>query len=583
MQLDAEASLDKESRVNANNITGNRIGSKRFALDTIASASAYLVASDTAEASSTVDTINATGHSAKVGDFIQFTSGNLTGQTVGIETVSTDSFTLSQSLTEAPGLGDGFDILRIVFLRISSTGAVTVVAGSGWDTSGLALETGGNLAAAATSLALLDNAVAGSELQVDIVASLPAGTNGIGKLTSNSGVDIGDVTINNTTGANAVNIQDGGNTITVDGTVAANAGTGWVDGILSGASLTGVYGLGCLVSASGNAAWLTQPVTNTELRAAAVPVAGFIAEGQAYSGNPLLCGGVDWSSNNTVFMHVEEGDGSIRAQVTSSALPTGAATSANQINGGQKTQIVDAAGSVLDLWHQGDVWTGAAAHSIAIMAVTDEGSPKMYPLVLELSENDGESNTRNRLAVEATQHYYNGSTWDRARGDTTSGAWVQVKAALPAGTNAIGKLAANSGVDIGDVDVTSQPARAATTDTITAKLATDAIQNGTTALTPKFAAIDVASSGDNTLVAAVVGKKVRVLACVLVASAAVTVRFESGAGGTALTGQMVLAANGGFTLPFNPVGWFETGSNTLLNLELSAATSVDGCLTYVEV
>lgn len=32
---------------------------------------------------------------------------------------------------------------------------------------------------------------------------------------------------------------------------------------------------------------------------------------------------------------------------------------------------------------------------------------------------------------------------------------VQVDAALPAGTNAIGKLAANSGVDIGDVDVTS--------------------------------------------------------------------------------------------------------------------------------
>jgi hypothetical protein len=32
---------------------------------------------------------------------------------------------------------------------------------------------------------------------------------------------------------------------------------------------------------------------------------------------------------------------------------------------------------------------------------------------------------------------------------------VDVIAALPAGTNAIGKLAANSGVDIGDVDVTS--------------------------------------------------------------------------------------------------------------------------------
>lgn len=38
-----------------------------------------------------------------------------------------------------------------------------------------------------------------------------------------------------------------------------------------------------------------------------------------------------------------------------------------------------------------------------------------------------------------------------------NGLEVQVGTALPAGTNAIGKLAANSGVDIGDVDVTSLP------------------------------------------------------------------------------------------------------------------------------
>lgn len=37
-----------------------------------------------------------------------------------------------------------------------------------------------------------------------------------------TGTDIGDVTINNASGASAVNIQDGGNTITVDGTVAVS-------------------------------------------------------------------------------------------------------------------------------------------------------------------------------------------------------------------------------------------------------------------------------------------------------------------------------------------------------------------------
>jgi hypothetical protein len=56
--------------------------------------------------------------------------------------------------------------------------------------------------------------------------------------TAQPGVDIGDVTINNASGASAVNIQDGGNSITVDGTVSV---TGSVDTELTTADLdTGV-------------------------------------------------------------------------------------------------------------------------------------------------------------------------------------------------------------------------------------------------------------------------------------------------------------------------------------------------------
>ena len=212
---------------------------------------------------------------------------------------------------------------------------------------------------------------------------------------------------------------------------------------------------------------------------------------------------------------------------------------------------------------------------------------------------------------------------------------------LPAGTNAIGKLAANSGVDIGDVDVTSLPSLPAGTNGI-GKVDVTSVTPGVTAsslgkasnavatsadtgvallavredeqaaITPasgdytaircdkfgnlkttqlpdatsvvKFAAIDAAISGDNTIQAAAgAGIKIRVLSAFLVAAGTVNVRFESGAGGTALTGQMNLVANSGFTLPYNPAGWFETADNTLLNLELSAAVSVDGCVSYVEV
>jgi hypothetical protein len=63
----------------------------------------------------------------------------------------------------------------------------------------------------------------------------------------------------------------------------------------------------------------------------------------------------------------------------------------------------------------------------------------------------------------------------------------------------------------------------------------------------------------------------------------VNAKFQSGAGGTDLTGLYYTAANTGFVLPFNPVGHFETASNTLLNLNLSGAVAVGGQITYVEV
>ena len=99
----------------------------------------------------------------------------------------------------------------------------------------------------------------------------------------------------------------------------------------------------------------------------------------------------------------------------------------------------------------------------------------------------------------------------------------------------------------------------------------------------KYAVVNIAGSGDNTVISAVTGKKIRVLHYSLVCGAAVNVRFESGAGGTALTGVMEFAANSGISVPFSPVGHFETTSGALLNIELSGAVNVDGHITYVEV
>jgi len=169
--------------------------------------------------------------------------------------------------------------------------------------------------------------------------------------------------------------------------------------------------------------------------------------------------------------------------------------------------------------------------------------------------------------------------------DDVSGVQYQVmKIAL--GGDGAATLLPGEGTYGVDVDVTRLPALAAGTNVIGAVSAgqdTASIYSGTTALTPKFAAIAASSSGNNTIVAAVSNKKIRVLSMTLSASAAVNGKFQSAAGGTDLTGLFYFAANGGMVLPHNPQGWFETAASALLNLNLSGAVAVGGCLTYIEV
>ena len=134
------------------------------------------------------------------------------------------------------------------------------------------------------------------------------------------------------------------------------------------------------------------------------------------------------------------------------------------------------------------------------------------------------------------------------------------------------------------VNVGAALAASRTVDSVAATQTVDRLMNNLTAVTPTFAAISAASSGNNTIVAAQgTSNIILVHQVLLVASGAVTVRFESGADGAALTGQMALPANGGFVIPFSPVGWFKTAANTLLNLELSGATQVSGVVGYTVV
>ena len=86
---------------------------------------------------------------------------------------------------------------------------------------GVALPKAGGAVAGGTSTDPLRTDPTGTTTQPVSAASLPLPTGAAtAALQTQPGVDIGDVTVNNAAGASAVNVQDGGNILTVDGSVS---------------------------------------------------------------------------------------------------------------------------------------------------------------------------------------------------------------------------------------------------------------------------------------------------------------------------------------------------------------------------
>lgn len=252
---------------------------------------------------------------------------------------------------------------------VAVTGTVTANAGTNLNTSALALESGGNLATIAAKDFATQTTLAAMNAKMV------------------SGTDIGDVTINNASGASAVNIQDGGNTITVDGTVA---------------------------------------VTNSDI-------------------------------------------------------------------------------------------------------------------------------TSIKTAVEILDNAISGSEMQ-----------VDIVASLPAGTNAIGKLAANSGVDIGDVDVTSLPALAAGTNTIGAvkSVPSDIDINGGNANHADKYYTNAGAVTDGIVWSPAAGKRWHILTLYINVSAAATVTLEDDlAGGDVVRWKGELAANSGVILTYDKEHPFCSGED----------------------
>jgi hypothetical protein len=168
--------------------------------------------------------------------------------------------------------------------------------------------------------------------------------------------------------------------------------------------------------------------------------------------------------------------------------------------------------------------------------------------------------------------------------DSTGHLWTRIGLALPAGTN-----------NIGDVDVLTLPATPAGTNLIGQIVTRPDVSNasdGSTVLVPKFARLSTASTGNQAIVAAVSGKKIRVLSMNVMATASTnaiwindgtadlhgTTSYKIPLDVTGATGA------GGFVLPFNQLGWFETAANNRpININLGSANGITAIVTYVEV
>lgn len=360
---------------------------------------------------------------------------------------------------------------------------------------------------------------------VGLPVALLAGSAAIGKLAANDGVDIGDVTINNASGASAVNIQDGGNSITIDGSLTNISGTISLPtgaataakqpalgtaGTASSDVIT-VQGIASMTALKVDGSAVTQPVSGTFWQATqpvsltSTTITGTVAVTQSGtwdevgindSGNSIT---VDAPVGTPVYVRLSDGAAAISTlPVSLASVPSHAVTNAGtfatqatlqagtayaakmRLTDGttdaevvpltgynaQAVAIVDGSGDQITSFGGGTQYTedaAAAANPVGnVQILVRSDAPG------GISDTDGDNVAQrgtNYGAAYVTILSNAGTSVDFSTETTLSalnakvtacntGA-VTISAALPAGTNAIGKLAANSGVDIGDIDVTS--------------------------------------------------------------------------------------------------------------------------------
>lgn len=248
--------------------------------------------------------------------------------------------------------------------------------------------------------------------------------------------------------------------------------------------------------------------------------------------------------------------------VTSCALPTGAATSAKQ------DTIIGHVDGIEGLLTTIDGDTGTIATEVAGLLTDTELRATPVPVSGTVTANLSATDNAVLDAIEA-------DTTTLAGAVSGTEMQVDVVGALPAGTNAIGKLAANSGVDIGDVTLTAGTAAIGTL------LPPDIDITAHTNYAKKYYT-NAGAVTDGIVWSPAAGKRWHIVSLFVNVSAAATVTFEDDkAGGDEAVLKMELAANSGTVIPFPEKYPFASGEDAAdLIVTTSAGNVYIQCVGY---
>lgn len=198
-------------------VTVGPVREQQHGLDVIAHIFHQDIATDLAEANSTTRTIVATAHEARVGDLISWTSGNLASLEYRVSSIpSANEIGIAEVMAEAPGVGDGFTIMRPKTPRVSDDGELTVGVTFSNDTDYgvVGANTQRTAAQIGNATGAADFGAGNSSAQTLRVV---VATNQLSLPVDDDG---GSLTVDD--GGSTLSVDDGGGSITVDGTVASS-------------------------------------------------------------------------------------------------------------------------------------------------------------------------------------------------------------------------------------------------------------------------------------------------------------------------------------------------------------------------